>query len=148
MNKAFIREPESDGRAYCPRCGTLGVPVEHGPLDRHIRAEARSKVGDFAWFCSYGHCEVAYFNLFNAVVLVGELATQVYPKDLDAPICACFGLSYDDIEADVNDQTPRRIRDLLAKSKTAEAKCGVLAADGRPCITAVQELYMRLRSRQ
>lgn len=146
MNKAFIREAEFDGRAHCPRCGTLGAPVEHGPLDRYIRPESRSKLGDFGWFCGYAHCDVAYFNLFDAVVLTDELQSPVYPKDLDAPICACFGLGYDDVEADVSDETPRRIRELLAKSKTAEARCAVAAADGRPCIAAVQELYMKLRS--
>ena len=27
MNKAFVREPDFDGRAFCPRCGALGLPV-------------------------------------------------------------------------------------------------------------------------
>ena len=108
MNKAFIKEPEFDGRACCPRCGTLGAPVEYAAID--------------------------------------ELRRTVYPKDLDAPICACFGLTYDDVAADVRDGTPHRIRELLAKSKTSAAQCERLAADGRSCIGAVQELYMKLRS--
>jgi hypothetical protein len=88
---------------------------------------------------------VAYFNLFEMLVEVGELKAPVYPKDLDAPICACFGLKYEDVESDVRDGTPTRVRSLLAKSQTVEARCHELAADGRPCTTAVQELYMRLR---
>ena len=145
MNKAFIREPEFDGRAFCPRCGALGLPVEHGPLDLHIKPESRNKLGDSAWFCNFQHCEVAYFNLFEAVVLVDELKAPVYPKDLDAPMCACFGFDYDDAEADVRDGAPTRIRELLAKSKSSEARCTELAADGRCCMAAVQELYMKLR---
>ncbi len=39
MNKAFVREPESDGRAYCPRCGALGTPVNKVTLDRYVRNE-------------------------------------------------------------------------------------------------------------
>jgi hypothetical protein len=39
-----------------------------------------------------------------------------------------------------------RIRELFAKSKTMQANCHTLAADGRPCITAIQELYMKLRA--
>lgn len=148
MNKAFVREPDPDGRAFCPRCGALGVPVERGPLDGHIRAEARGKLGDSAWFCSFPRCDVAYFNLFEMTVLTDELNNPVYPKDLDAPICACFGLSYDDVEADARDDTPVRIRSLLAKSKTPAAQCSTLAADGRCCMSAVQELYMRLRSQE
>ena len=146
MNKAFVREPEMDGRAFCPRCGTLGAPVESGPLDRYIKPQSRTKLGESAWFCSYAHCDVAYFNLFEAVVLVDELSRPVYPYDLDAPLCACFGLNYDDVEADIREGTPMRIRDLLQKSKSPEARCEALAPDGRCCMGTVQELYMRLRS--
>lgn len=146
MNKAFVREPEDDGRAYCARCGALGRPVESGPLDTHIRPEARHKMTDAAWFCGFPRCDVAYFNLFGAVVLMDELNAPVYPYDPNAPICACFGLTYDDVEADIRDGQPTRVRDLLAKSKSPEARCHVLAADGNCCMGAVQELYMRLRS--
>lgn len=147
MNKAFVREPEFDGRAYCPRCGSLGLPVEHGPLDVHIRPDSRNKLGDTAWYCNFPHCEVAYFNLFDAVVLLGELKGAVYPYDLDAPICACFGLRYDDVEADVNEGRPTRVRDLLAKSKSAQARCEQIAVDGRCCMAVVQELYFRLTAK-
>ncbi|HEY4231992.1 MAG TPA: hypothetical protein VGM76_01070 [Lacipirellulaceae bacterium] len=146
MNKAFVREPEDDGRAYCPRCRSLGQPVGPGPLDTHVRVDSRAKMHDAAWFCSYPHCEVAYFNQFDAVVTVDELRAPVYPKDLDSPICACFGLTYDEVAADVREGTPTRIRDLLAKSKTSAANCANLAANGRCCIGAVQELYLKLRA--
>lgn len=146
MNKAFVREPDPDGRAFCPRCGTLGTPVEHGALDEHIRPEARNKVGDSAWYCPYARCDVAYFNLFEAIVLVTELKAPVYPYDLDAPICGCFGFAYEDVEADVREGTPTRIRKLLARSQTPDAECSRRAVDGRCCMSAVQELYMRLRS--
>jgi hypothetical protein len=148
MNKAFVREPEDDGRAYCPRCKSLGIAVEAGPLDTYIRPEFRVKVGDYAWFCNYQHCDAAYFNQFEVVVAVDELKSPVYPKDLDAPICACFGFTYDDVDADAREDVPVRIRELLAKSKSAEANCRTLAADGRCCMTAVQALYMKLRSQE
>jgi hypothetical protein len=147
MNKAFVREPESDGRAYCPRCATLGVPVSAGPLNTHIKPDARPKMHDSAWFCNFPRCEVAYFNEFDQVVTADELITPVYPKDLNAPLCACFGLTYDDVEADAADTQPTRIRQLLAKSKSPEAHCATLAADGRCCMSTVQELYMKLRAR-
>jgi hypothetical protein len=145
MNKAFVREPEDDGRAFCPRCNTLGVPVNSGPLDTHIRPESRSKMLDSAWFCGFYRCEVAYFNLFGGVVLMDELKAPVYPYDANAPICACFGLTYDDVVADVDESTPARIRGVVARSKAGESQCHVLAADGRSCMAALQELYMRLR---
>jgi hypothetical protein len=130
MNKAFVREPEFDGRAFCPRCGNLGQPVEAGPLDTHIRPESRGKMHDSAWFCGFPRCDVAYFNLFDAVVMTDELRGPVYPKNSNAPICACFGFSYDDVVSEADQ----------------EANCHTLAADGRPCISAIQELYMKLRA--
>jgi hypothetical protein len=146
MNKAFVREPEDDGRAYCPRCKSLGAAVESGPLDTHIRPESRGKIRDAAWFCGFSRCEVAYFNQFGAIVTMDELKAPVYPYDPNAPICACFGLTYDDVEADIRDLVPARIRELLGKSKSPAANCQTLAPDGRCCMSAVQELYMRLRS--
>jgi hypothetical protein len=122
----------------------LGSPVEHQVLDRFIQSEARGLLGDAAWFCAFPRCDAAYFNLFNVVVGVDELTTPVYPKDLDAPICACFGLSYDDVAADVADGVPTRLRANMERAKS-EARCEHLAADGRSCEGALQELYLRLR---
>ena len=143
MNKAFVREPELDGRAYCPRCGSLGVPVNKAALDCHVRNQSRPQLGDSAWFCGYAHCRVAYFDLFERHVAVNDLQSGVYPKDAAAPICACFGFTLEDIEADVREGTPKRIRELLAKSKSRDAKCHTLAADGRCCMREVQRLYMK-----
>jgi hypothetical protein len=123
----------------------LGVPVGAGPLDTHIRPSSRSRLHDAAWYCPAGQCEVAYFNQFEMVVLHGELKGPVYPKDLDAPLCACFGFTYDDVVADVRDGVPTRIRELLEKSKSSDACCQSLAVDGQCCLREVQRLYMRLR---
>jgi hypothetical protein len=143
MNKAFVREPESDGRAYCPRCGSLGIPVNKATLDRHLQQQSRPRMGDSACFCDFARCDVAYFDLFERFVSVDELASTVYPKDAAAPICACFGFTLEDIEADVRQGTPARIRELLAKSESSDAHCQTLAADGRCCLREVQRLYMK-----
>ncbi len=101
---------------------------------------------DSAWYCNFARCDVAYFNMFDAIVTTEELKRPVYPHDPDAPICACFGLNYDDVMADVEEGTPTRIRELFARAKSGETRCHTLAADGRPCTSAIQELYMRLRN--
>ena len=148
MNKAFVREPDADSRLLCPRCGSPGTEVGNGPLDTHIRAEARSRLSDNAWHCSHPVCEVAYFNLLERVVLTSELRAPVYPSNIDAPICACFGFSYDDVEADVRDGQPTRIRQLLARSRSSEARCQTLAIDGQCCLREVQRLFMKLQSQR
>ena len=86
MNKAFVREPEFDGKAYCPKCGSLGTAVSDPTLDQHVQESRRSRLGDAAWFCSFAKCDIAYFDLFESSVSVNELQTPVYPKDADAPI--------------------------------------------------------------
>ncbi len=143
MNKAFVREPEPDDKAYCPRCQSLGLPVTAGALDRHISDEARARMTESAWFCNRGQCEVAYFNWFDAVVLVTELKAPVFPKDLDAPLCACFGFTLEDIERDIEEGAPSRVRGLLEKSRSAQAQCATLAADGQCCIGEAQRIYIR-----
>lgn len=145
MNKAFVREPEFDGRAYCPRCGALGTAVNSVTLDHHLKDRARPQLGEAAWFCSFASCDVAYFDLYERRVMTADLQTPVYPKDPAAPICACFGFTTEDIEADVVEGIPTRIRKLLAKSDSPEARCHALAADGRCCMREVQRIYMRLR---
>ena len=144
MNKAFVREPESDGRAYCPRCGSLGTPVSTVTLDQHVQKQTRPRIGDSAWFCDFARCEVAYFDLLERSVQVHELQSPVYPKDPGLPICACFGFTLEDIEVDVSEGVPTRIRELLAKSQSSDAQCETLAADGRCCMREVQRIYMRL----
>ena len=143
MNKAFVREPEIDSRPCCPRCGSLGISVDKATLDHHVRTPLRRRIDHPAWFCGFAHCDVAYFDLFEGCVVVNELQFSVYPKDTDAPICACFDFTVEEIEADVQDGTPTRIRELLAKSESPDAHCHTRAADGRCCMREVQRLYMR-----
>lgn len=143
MSKAFVREPEFDGRAYCPACGSLGTAVNAATLDSHVQSQSRSALGDTAWYCNLANCNVAYFDLFERSVSVSHLRSPVYPKDPAAPICACFGFTVADIEADVDDGAPTRIRALLAQSQSEHARCATLAADGRCCMREVQRLYLR-----
>ncbi len=84
MNKAFVREPEADGHAYCPRCGTVGIRVAQGPLDTHIRPDCRGKIADAGLVLCIHACEVAYFDGFERFVVLDELHQHPYPFDLDA----------------------------------------------------------------
>ena len=143
MNKAFVREPDFDGQAYCPRCGGLGVPVGEPTLDFQLPGELRRRLGDSAWFCEFPRCDVVYFDLFETTVVTDEFEHPVYPKDAAAPICACFGFSWDELDADLEEGTPTRIRALLEKSKSPAADCQRRACDGRCCMREIQRLYMK-----
>ncbi len=145
MNKAFVREPDDTGAAHCPKCGSLGSDVIRETMAAHVTAEAAGQLSEAAFFCPFPRCEVVYFDRFDRTATVDALVQPVWPKDPSAPLCGCFGLTAEDIDADVREGTPRRVRELLAKSKTDQARCRILSASGQCCLTEVQRYYMKQR---
>ncbi len=146
MNKAFVREPDDNGQLSCPACGSLGVPVVRETWQAHVRPEAMTGLAEGAFFCPFARCEVVYFDMFERRVTTDMMQAGVYPKDPAAPICACFGLTREDVEADVHEGTVTRVRALLAKAASPDAHCRTLAADGQSCAKEVQRYFMKLRS--
>jgi hypothetical protein len=145
MNKAFVREPDSTAD-YCPRCGSKGEPVGSHTLQTHLTDEQRGRITDPACFCPSPKCRVAYFDSFERVILAADLPRPVYPKDPNAPICACFGLTRADIEQDVREGVVTRTKAALAKAKSPEARCAERAANGQSCEAYVQKYYLQCRS--
>ncbi|MCX7425465.1 MAG: hypothetical protein NTW96_07555 [Planctomycetia bacterium] len=144
MNKAFIREPDRTVD-YCPRCGSKGESVGAETLAAHLTDEQRGKITQTANFCPSPRCEVAYFDAFERVVLAAELPRPVYPKDAAAPICACFGLTREDIERDVREGVVTRTRAAIEKAGSPAARCAQRAANGRSCVPHIQKCYMQCR---
>ena len=144
MNKAFLKEPEQ-GAEYCPQCKCLGQPVSSVTLDALVRPEFRHQLGATACFCPYPTCEVAYFDAFERSVLVTSLVKPIYPKDAQAPICACFGLTLEDIEADIAEGVVTRVKAAVARAKTPEAACQLKAGNGQSCVAEIQKCFLRRR---
>lgn len=143
MNKAFVREPDEPADLHCPRCGALGQAVSGATIAAQLRAQVNSPLGSSACFCATPSCEVAYFDHSQSTILIEQLRLPIYPKDPDAPICACFGLKAKDVVADARLGNPAGVRMLLERSVTQREKCVTKAADGRCCVDAVQRLYLR-----
>ncbi len=144
MNKAFVRESDSTDE-YCPRCGSLGQPVKRETVLAQLPPGVEPLLAVTANFCPHPTCEVAYFDMFERTLLVTELKQPIYPKDPDAPICACFGFHCAEIDQDLAEGVVTRTKALLARAKTDEARCATLAANGRPCVAEVQRYYMQHR---
>ncbi len=142
MNKAFVREPDAS-IDYCPRCGAKGEAVGPETLARHVSEAGRRRIAGSAAFCPTPQCEVAYFDGFERVVLAAELRRPVYPKDPAAPLCACFGLTREDVEEDVREGVVARTRAAVERAASPEARCAQMAANGRPCVAYVQKCYMQ-----
>ena len=145
MNKAFVREPDRSGD-YCPRCGSKGDTVRKETLQHQLTDEVRTRISDSASFCPSPNCEVVYFDCFERVVLTTDLPRLVYPKSPDAPICACFGLTQEDIRQDIQEGVTTRVKAAVEKAKSPAACCSKMAANGRSCVPYVQKYYMECRS--
>ena len=144
MNKAFVKESD-DPHDHCPSCGAIGTTVQAETLEAHLKPELRSGLAESAYFCPTPTCDIAYFDQFEQTILVEDLSSPIYPKDPTAQICPCFGLTCEDIEADVEEGGVTRIKAHYQRANSDEARCSTKSADGRSCLAAVQRYFMRLR---
>jgi hypothetical protein len=88
---------------------------------------------------------VAYFDSFEEFVLAADLSRPVYPKDSTAPVCACFEVTCQDIEQDVEEGVVTRTRAAVEQAESPSARCAEMAANGRPCVAYLQKFYMECR---
>ena len=145
MNKAFVREPDAESALRCPACHGRGTEGAAAAAAHHLAESDRAHLAAEVWFCGNADCDVVYFDIFEQMVTVERLPEPVWPWSSTAPVCACFGLTLEDIIADAEDPEPLRIRALLQQSTSAEADCRTLAVSGQCCMTEVQKQYLRLR---
>jgi hypothetical protein len=144
MNKAFVRESDATD-VLCPKCGAAGIEVPRATIQQHVPLDALRELAATAFFCPTPTCPVAYFDAMEAHVGSDQLREPVYPKDPAAPLCPCFGLTREDVEADVAEGMPQRIRELVARSKSPDARCETASPTGRTCLPDVQRYYFKLR---
>lgn len=146
MNKAFCKEPDAGAPPRCPGCGHDGTQVAEATLRAHVAADQADALGEPAYFCGVDTCPIAYFDLLSRSVSAAEARGLFWPKDPSGPLCACYGLSPDDIEADLADGTPTRVREVVRRAGLPEADCATRSADGRSCVARVQKFYLRRRA--
>ncbi|MGE3314870.1 MAG: hypothetical protein AB7O26_07100 [Planctomycetaceae bacterium] len=145
MNKAFVREPDSTVER-CPQCGSPGEPVGPVTLDAMLRPECRAQLGAEANFCPSATCSIAYFDQFERSATVDALVHRVYPKDPEAPICPCFGLTPEEVENEALAGEVTRVRAAIERAKSTDVRCPQTAPNGRSCVAEIQRYYMKHRS--
>jgi hypothetical protein len=144
MNKAFVKE-QDDLRDRCPRCESRGVAVLAETITAFVRPEFRAEIGRDGFFCDYAPCDVVFFDAFDRAVTTEQLVRPVWPKDPTAPLCGCFGLTADDVEADIREGSVARVKEAVARSKSAAACCLTKSPTGQSCAAVVQRYYFKLR---
>src|SRR6185436_19237031 len=122
MSRAFMKDPEP-GEPRCPVCGGLGEPVGPATLDAHVSGAPRTALGGSAFYCAAPSCRTAYFSAWGAVVSADQLARAAWPKDPEAPVCACFGIKAADVISDAREGRKDRIKELVERSKGPDARC-------------------------
>jgi hypothetical protein len=135
MNKAFVREPDETGALHCPACGSLGVAVERVTWAAHVSEPAGTSLADSAFFCPFAKCTVVYFDMFDRRVTIDELRHGIYPKDPQAPVCGCFGMTLEEVAADARAGIVERVRELVLKAR----------GSGQSCVAEVQRRFMKER---
>jgi len=146
MNKAFCREPDADVVPVCPGCGHAGASVGPETLAAHVRPGCADTLGEPVFFCGTPACTVAYFDPLDRTLPVADAHGLFWPKDPAAPLCGCHGLTVDDVDRDIADGVPTRVRAFVARASAPGAACATVSADGRSCVARVQACYMRRRA--
>jgi hypothetical protein len=146
MNKAFLREPDQ-AESRCPACDGVGQSVGPQTLAAQLSADLRQRFTDTASFCRTERCSVVYFDDFGARVERSEIAHPIPLKDIEAPLCGCFGLTRDDIEQDVAEGVVTRTKAVVLKAQSSEARCATQAPNGRSCLAEVQGYFVRCKNR-
>jgi len=144
MNKAFVKEVEGNG-GRCPRCGSLGLSVSAETLMSFVRPEKRQDLAETGYFCEFPRCEAIYFDDYERYLTAADVVRPVWPKDPDAPICGCFGLTAEDVADDVREGSVARVKAAVSKAKSKETQCPTMSATGRNCAAEIQRYYFKLR---
>ena len=147
MNKAFIREPD-DVASRCPDCQTMGQSVGPETLNAQLSSEVRKRLAESAYFCPDEHCKIVYFDDYSAIVTRSQFSQPIPLKDLDAPICSCFGTSREDIDRDIAEGSVVRTKAAILKAQSSEARCTSKSPNGRLCIQNLQGYYFKQKQRR
>ena len=138
MYKADIKEPDSSLPPRCPRCNADGLQVGSTTLKAHLASEAAESLGEPAFWCATNDCPVAYFDLFERSVDCKASHGLYWPKDPAGPLCCCYGLTADEVDADIAEQVPSRVRAVVQKAGLPDAACTTKSPDGLSCVARVQ----------
>ena len=112
----------------------------------HVADPAATSLADSAFFCPYAKCAVVYFDMFDRrVTSNNQLRHGVYSEDPQAPVCACYGMTLEEVAADAQAGVVERVRELVLKAKSGAAECLVETASGQSCVAEVQRCYMTAR---
>src|SRR5262245_49872194 len=136
MSRAFTKEPEVP-EPRCPEppgCGGPGSAVGRATAEARVRQpSALARLADSIAYCPNAKCPVVDFDGWGATVLAEEVHGLAYPKDPDGLLCPCFGVAPEEVIAAAREGAPERVRAIVARASSPEARCSSLMASGGSC---------------
>ncbi len=147
MSRAFLREADAP-EPRCPEpagCGGRGVSVTEFTLRAHVGEEAVRELRGELFLCPDPHCDVAYFDAAHGRLTVDRLRAHGWPKDPDAPVCPCVGVTENDVEDFARDGRTDLMRAFLARTEGPEARCLARRLDGQSCVTDARRIFLAAR---
>jgi hypothetical protein len=119
--------------------------VQVGPetLRAHLDPAGVATLAEPVHWCPGESCDVAYFDLLERTVAVVHAHGLTWPKDPAGPLCSCHGLTVEDVDADLAEGAPTRVRAVVQKAGAPGAVCAVSSPDGRSCVARVQRYYVQ-----
>jgi hypothetical protein len=145
VSRAFVKEAE-DPDPRCPAppgCDGVGVPVTRVTLVARLGESRAAAFHEPAFYCPDAACPVAYFDAFRGHASRDELLAKAYPKHEGAPLCACFGVARETIEDYGRRGDKAAMRTFLERVGSSDARCALLAVDGKSCATEARRTFMR-----
>ena len=145
MNKAFVKDPEP-AEPRCPApdgCEGIGTPVTRTTLLAHLPEDTARSFAESSFHCGNPNCEVVYFDAWGTTALKPALRSLAYPKNPTAPVCPCFGISAREIREDAEAGRKDRVRDLLAKAESPDARCETASPSGASCVLEIRRLFLK-----
>lgn len=149
MSRAFVREPDAP-EPRCPvpvGCGTQGDSVIRATLVANVGEEAAAALGEEVFFCSDELCEVAYFDATAGRITVDRLLERRWPKDPDAPLCACLGITEATFANWAREGRTDRMREYLARAEGPDARCLTRTLSGQSCVPAARKVFLQAKER-
>ena len=145
MSKAFTRDPEAP-EPRCPLpagCGSAGIPVSRKTLLAQLPESLARAFSESAYYCPNPRCNVAYFDAWGTQAPAAALRRTSYPKSPAAPLCSCFGVTAEQIREDAEAGRKDRIRELVARAASDEARCETEAPCGASCVVEARRIFLK-----
>ena len=145
MSQAFVREPDAP-EPRCPApsgCGGLGQAVTRVTLTANVGEEVGRALDGELFFCPDPGCEVAYFDSTAGRIAVDRLIERRWPKDPDAPLCACLGVTEETITDWARENRTDQMKAFLKRTEGPEAHCLSRTHAGRGCVLDARRVFVR-----